>query len=788
MTVITLLAHEEKLAPANALPQYQGATPLLYHQVRTYNALKDTPLVMNTYPTGTGKTIAALLRLLHPAQRRRNTLLIAPTNALIAQHAADAREFIAHHGLNMRVFEANAATLGALDPALRPGERLQRFLENPLTFAEQLSLPDNAEKLPYVVVTNPDIFYYGLYFQYGRNDQRNVFQAFIGNFHYVVIDEFHYYDNKQFANFLFFFALWKQWNYFVNERSICLLSATPRANVHTYLSRLFDAQTQALISPDNEPFESVGYPTIPTLTELRLTIVAEQIEGWVAANRAQIEAWYANQLDSVIISSSLGRINDINALLGALDPVRITGPEPPSERQRIRPLILATPTVDIGYNFGRPGKRRQSIDRLVCDAHFGDELTQRIGRAGRVLGRAETTTPSEAVVIVSDEAAGELQAYDQQSLSRAAWARVIAQLQYLPPKHQLDGYIRSHAIMEAFYPVWQISGLMSNETHDETTTLEELYQMIRMVFAPNSKQQANLLKRFFYAYDKRCRWLNQSPEAKRWVMDKWNGEALAQHFADYVSWRESSNGKETCYKGTMFRQHLPAMLLSQPQQKRDLVAFIEAQVALTRAIFSFREAWQSPKAAIYDPQHRLSSETVNSYDLLHLVAQYRLHFFHDRAEFKRATNTETSAEFYVEILDLRDPKLTLGFDYISAYSPREFKERYCRSVVALRGLTLTAQERGLDGMPIPLDTRIRSAIEDEWVPCLVVAEESWGPLLSVLKGSPFYARQLLVDYAADGTSEEYKIITGTAAFHILPALKRHYAMLDKKLSDEPIFL
>jgi CRISPR-associated endonuclease/helicase Cas3 len=783
MTTITLLPHEEKLAPADALPEYQHTAPLLYHQVRTYDALEATPLVMNTYPTGTGKTVAALLRLLHPDQRNRNTLLIAPTNALIGQHAVEAREFIVRHGLKMRVFEANAAALGALDPSLRPGERLQRFLENPLTFAEQLELSDDAEKQPFVVVTNPDIFYYGLYFQYRRTDQRNVFQAFIGNFHYVVIDEFHYYDNKQFANFLFFFALWKQWHYFEHGRSICLLSATPRANVKTYLNRLFNAENQTLISPDNEPPESATYQTVPTLTELRLTIVADQIEGWVAANRAQIESWQARELDSVIISSSLGRINDINALLHQLNPVRITGPEPQSERQRVRPLILATPTVDIGYNFGRPGKRRQSIDRLVCDARFGDELTQRIGRAGRVLGRAETADPSEAVVIINDEAAGELQAYNGQRLSRGDWANVVAQLPQLPPKHQLDGYIRSHAIMEAFYPVLQVSGLLD----DEEAALEELFQMIRSVFAPNSKQRAISLKLFFNAYDKRRRWLHESPEAKRWSLYEWNGKALAQHFADYVSWRESNRSKETHYKGAMFRQQLPTLLLSQPQQKRDLVAFIEAQVALTKAIFNFREAWQGPTAAVYDPQHRLSSETVNSYDLLHLVTNYRLYFFPNHAEFEHATGTKTSADFCVEIQDFRNPKITLGFDYQSTYQRSEFEERHCRGVVALQGLKLTAKERGFDGKPTQLDERIRSAIETDWIPCLVVAEESWWPLLSVLKGSPFYTRELLVDYP-DGLAIPYKIVTGTAAFHILPELKRHYAMLDKKLSDEPIFL
>ncbi len=88
MTTITLLPHEEKLAPAGSLPAYQPTRPLLYHQARTYDALAArAPLVMNTYPTGTGKTVAALLRLLHPEQRGRNTLLIAPTNALIWQHA-----------------------------------------------------------------------------------------------------------------------------------------------------------------------------------------------------------------------------------------------------------------------------------------------------------------------------------------------------------------------------------------------------------------------------------------------------------------------------------------------------------------------------------------------------------------------------------------------------------------------------------------------------------------------------------------------------------------------------
>src|SRR5262249_38605700 len=155
-----------------------------------------------------------------------------------------------------------------------------------------------------------------------------------------------------------------------------------------------------------------------------------------------------------------------------------------------------------------------------------------------------------------------------------------------------------------FYPVYHISELID----DEEAALEELYQMIRAVFAPTSKQKAMSLKLFFLKYDKRRRWLNASPEAKRWSLDEWNGKALAQHFADYIAWRESSKGKEVRYKGEQFRALLSKLLLAHQQPKRELVAFIESQVALTKALFNFREAWQGPSAMVYDPQHLLSSE------------------------------------------------------------------------------------------------------------------------------------------------------------------------------------
>ena len=69
----------------------------LQHQVDTFTALQEHDLVINAFPTGTGKTKAALLWLLqHP---HANALLIAPVNELVRQHAKDAQQFVDDAGL-----------------------------------------------------------------------------------------------------------------------------------------------------------------------------------------------------------------------------------------------------------------------------------------------------------------------------------------------------------------------------------------------------------------------------------------------------------------------------------------------------------------------------------------------------------------------------------------------------------------------------------------------------------------------------------------------------------------
>ena len=61
-------------------------------------------------------------------------------------------------------------------------------------------------------------------------------------------------------------------------------------------------------------------------------------------------------------------------------------------------MILATSTVDVGFNFEREIKTdRQNLDWLIFSARDRFSFWQRIGRVGRVLGKQITTIPSEAI-------------------------------------------------------------------------------------------------------------------------------------------------------------------------------------------------------------------------------------------------------------------------------------------------------------------------------------------------------------------------------------------------------
>lgn len=774
MTKIHLLSQSEKLAPVD--PWGLKHKPL-YHQVRTFDALAEDDLVINAYNTGTGKTIAALLQLFRLQGQGKNVLFIVPTNALLHQHAKDIHRFVLEHDLGFLVAEVHASKLRAIMEDQRPGETLQRLIQNPLTYATALGLEaDDHRKRPMVLVVNPDIFYYALYFRYGTHDQRNVFEKFLTAFDYIVIDEFHYYDSKQLANFLFFFIVSQQFGYFEHGRRICLLSATPNYEVLDYLDRVF-GDNYKLLTSSNEPEESWQYSTTPVLTDLELEVMEGDIHEWASGQAQRLAEWLDSKEDGALISSALWRINAaytaLRRTIGENRMGRITGPEPEERRNEATglPLILATPTVDIGYNFEKRGKERQNIDFLICDAHYRDELLQRLGRAGRVLGKPEHGQKSHAVALLSGEASRTLFKYDGQTLSRAEFAEIVGNIEELPPKQTLYAYIRTHAIAECFYPIYQMERIMPDHLQDE---MDALYERVCEVFAPGSQKAAWSLRSFFKKYYYRKRWLKKNKEQVSL------GRETAEQVADWIQWREDVE-----YQASDLEPHLDRLLAREDEQHK-LRDFVSGQVHLTESLFAFRDSFQGPMAVVYDKGRLLSSEVINSYSLLHIVSNYRVRWFDGRHDFVRAYGeTDEQGDIYGVIEGWREPRLMPEVAFKSPWRRQQFDERVCRRPTALRGLRLAARER--EGDPCQIDPRIAEALVDQYVTVLGVTPNDSGVVYGKLRGTPLYSRRLVVTFPNGQTEEGYRVLLGTQAFQAHAELQGYFWMKDR-LQPETIII
>jgi CRISPR-associated endonuclease/helicase Cas3 len=769
---IKLQPQWEKVAPPHPLFKERSGRDLLYHQIRTPEALQAFDLVVNTYNTGAGKTRAALMYLLDPGmQKNRNVLVIAPTNALLEQHANDIRAFVEAEGLRYQVQTVTAEALSQLKPGyhLRKGELLYRLMENPREFSDDTS---DLRRKPLIMVVNPDIFHYALFYQYQPMDQRNVFAAIVTEFTYIIIDEFHYYDSKQLVSFLFFFLLSKRWGYFEKAgRKVCLLSATPADELKHFLTRLFgeEGERWKLIAPENEPPESESYRRVPALAPLELEIVSDILPDWIRQHIGQLADWKKRGLDTAIISSSLRKVNEVYSVLArhGLEAGRITGPEPEEKRLAAikKPFILATPTVDIGYNFDRQEKTpsRQPIDVILFDARFHDEAIQRLGRAGRVLGRDVTDYPSAAIAFLPEEAAQALRQYDGQEMSRPAFSALLRELPSLPAKHRLFRYVSVYGMIETFFPI--ALHTRREQADEREAQLAGLFEEMQRLLAPNSQRRLSSLRYGFEVFRDNEEFVQERKSNERWLPAD---HKLRRHLQRFGQWWDQTGevNEDQSFEQAIARLKRGSM----PRVERDLARFIHEQYYLTRALFSFRDAFSGPVANVYDPERLLSSEPVNSYDLFHILENYQY-------DLREARQFAQLAEEYPGSQHLLDPNapvslvlrgrreekcellLVLDFDG----DEEVFKRLYTCRPVACAGFTLQTIERGeSDGRP--LQQALAEAIKKEYLPFLAVPESRSYLLIQVLRQAPFYSRRLRV--TCRGTAVDYRAVFGSAAFHI----------------------
>jgi CRISPR-associated endonuclease/helicase Cas3 len=757
---------DENPSPATFNTEH-GHYPL-YHQWRTYNATE--PLIVNTYNTGTGKTKAALLRLLKRARdtsfnnldsSEHNALLIAPTNELLAQHERDAEKFCEENRLPYRVVPITRADLDnyQADPEfsegdLRRGAALHHILQNPR------KVKGDSSKKATLFVVNPDIFYYAFYFLYAKNDRIPLFQDIFTLCNYIIIDELHYYNPKQLANFLFFISLSKHYGYLggATNRQFCLLTATPNEQVEQYFNAL--GVDIAWIIPEITIVNEFGQTRdTPALAPVNMEVfsVDELKDGLLTLameKKREIAAWLNTGEDGAIISSALWRINqiyyDLRSTISTDTMGRLTGAESRRGREdaKAKRLILATPTVDIGYNFDRLGKTRQNIDFLLLDARSGDEFIQRLGRAGRVLDKQQQHISSRVQAVVNPTFYKALQAYDGETMNRLT-LRELAE-EHLPKRNSLYSYIKTGAIAEAFLPIYKLEGMASTESKPD---IEILFNGVQQLFAADTKLTYQRLKISTRDYIHRAR-------------DYGNLKEVPMEMTDCLS---------KCKQRLMHEQEsrkAHGKLWSSPQQAYNWLQKDLRSYFLEKARFSFREDFQPPLALISDSRGLLSSELVSLFDALHIVKNYEVMYFDSAREWQEKSMQSLpegakDAFIFCDLIGLREPedRLQIGLKLsVGSYKRTvwEEEERFAYYPTALYGLEVVALNND-HGLP----TNVRKMFSQRYIPAFVVAKESRSAstMWSLKKQAQFIPYDLQVIFS-DGKTHDYYAVLGTMALQI----------------------
>ena len=589
---------------------------LLQHQLDVFLEAKNNDLILDLAPTGTGKTKAGLSVLLH--NPHKSAIYIAPTNALITQQTQAAKEFIAEAKLPHIVISASAKEIKKWSNEQvgpQSGEKLYNLLRNPATI-----FPEIREKQPVLLVTNPDIFYYATFFAYNRLDKDNIASQFYNKFSTVIFDEFHLYSAKQLVSLFFYLALSHVFGYFKHNRKIVLLTATPEPACNQAL-RLLQQEGVRVKSIDGE---DNNYDQIPSQTSVNLTIkpklerdillgeikktIIDKINNYPEQNGAVIldSLDYVNRLSDSLKSANLDKY------VG-----RITGSTSQFEREisAQKQVILATNTVDVGYNFEKnPKCDRQNLDWLIFSAKDYLSFWQRIGRVGRILGKKVTNISSDAIVYFPEEAWKQGITNLEVEKGRNALIKVLENLPCMQ-KSFLDIYWKSEAFLEIAKPLLKLEQKL--EGLSQSNLIVKLYQTMQNILGG---------KRDWKCYRHRMKTLegaeNISKSSIKDIQKKWKyikgGQAF---FKNYLKIKYPED-YESIKNGSKSIKVFEDFLSNNKEVAKDLKDYADIFYASYAPLFQFRESLFE-SLSIKDPYNLLVDETdITNLDPIHLLRYY----------------------------------------------------------------------------------------------------------------------------------------------------------------------
>ncbi|MDJ0716210.1 MAG: type I-D CRISPR-associated helicase Cas3' [Prochloraceae cyanobacterium] len=603
-------------ACSNIPPELAFMGSVLQHQADVFEKARTHDIILDEAPTGTGKTQASLSVLLH--QPNKSAVYIAPTNALITQQTLAAEVFVRQANLPHVVKAASAKEIKAWSDVRvgkRSGEKLYNVLRNPATI-----FPEVGGNRPILLVTNPDIFYYATFFAYSNLDKNNVASVFYSKLATVIFDEFHLYSAKQLVGLLFYLAHSHVFGFFKAKRRVVLLTATPDKACELALKFLQEKGVKIAKITENNPRGVLLPSQVSVNLEIRPQLDKDELLEEIASEVEKLFRERPDKNGAVILDSkdSINKLRDLLVAKGLKNYCgRITGSTPLADRLTAvqKSIILATSTVDVGFNFEKkPGITRQNLDWLIFSTRDRFSFWQRLGRVGRVLGKAETNIPSDAIAYLPDKAWSQGITSLDPTGGRKELTKILENLSCLE-RPFLDIYWRSEAFLEIARPLSELEEMM--EGLAKNTVISELYDTLKSIFG--GKREWN-----YYRY--RMKVLRGAEQLAKTSLVKFQkdwkyikgGQAFVRTFIKAncpEDWEDLNNGVAPI-------EEYEKIILEDSEIALELKKFANIWRASHAPIFQFRDSIfenlliKDPKALLLDD----SEETT--LDPIHLLRYY----------------------------------------------------------------------------------------------------------------------------------------------------------------------